>query len=217
MPEIVPFPALRFTDMAGDLSLLLAPPYDVIDSADAIALRERSEHNCVRLILPDGSPDERYLDAAEILRRWIDEGVLAADPDPSAYVYRQRFEVDGEELERLALFAAVRLSPFDAGEILPHERTHADPRSSLMPSPPATSFGCRAGPAVHGSRLDPWTTGRPPAGCRRCDLGSVGDPTTILARRTHADSRDRPRDPGWPTMLRNIMSFHRLRARYPTT
>ena len=67
VPELAPFSALRFTDSAGDLSLLLAPPYDVIDARGAADLRERSEHNCVRLILPEGSPDERYSNAAATL------------------------------------------------------------------------------------------------------------------------------------------------------
>jgi len=132
VPELVPFSALRFTDSAGDLSLLLAPPYDVIDTRDAADLKNRSKHNCVRLILPDGSAAERYANAADTLRRWTSDGILAVDPKPSAYVYRQEFEVDGRPAERLAVFAALRLTPFDRGEILPHERTHSGPKKDRL-------------------------------------------------------------------------------------
>jgi uncharacterized protein (DUF1015 family) len=132
VPELAPFSALRFTDSAGDLSLLLAPPYDVIDSRGAADLKERSEHNCVRLILPEGSPDERYSNAAATLARWISDGILAVDPEPAVYVYRQEFEVDGTRAERLAVFAALRLSPLDRGEVLPHERTHSGPKKDRL-------------------------------------------------------------------------------------
>lgn len=132
MPELVPFRALRFTDSAGDLSLLLAPPYDVIDAEGAENLRARSEHNCVRLILPGGSESERYSNASDTLKRWAFEGVLGVDPAPCVYVYRQRFEADGQASERLAVFAAVRLTSFDEGAILPHERTHSGPKKDRL-------------------------------------------------------------------------------------
>ena len=132
MPELTPFPALRFTDSAGDISSLLAPPYDVIDDVEAEALRHRSEHNCVRLILPEGSPGERYEAAAQTLRAWISDRTLAVDPNPSVYVYRQVFTSDGQELDRLALFASLRLSPYEDGEVLPHERTHAGPKKDRL-------------------------------------------------------------------------------------
>lgn len=132
MPELAPFSALRFTDEAGPLSHLLAPPYDVIDAAQAAELRSRSEHNCVRLILPDGSPDDRYSNAAHVLETWVAEGVLAVDQDPAVYVYRQTFEVGDRTIERLAVFAAVRLTPFGEGEVLPHERTHSGPKKDRL-------------------------------------------------------------------------------------
>jgi len=132
VPELAPFSALRFTDSAGDLSLLLAPPYDVIDARGAADLKERSEHNCVRLILPEGSPDERYSNAATTLGRWLSDGILAVDSEPAVYVYRQEFEADGGRAERLAVFAALRLTPLDRGEVLPHERTHSGPKEDRL-------------------------------------------------------------------------------------
>lgn len=132
MPELAPFPALRFTERAGDLSLLLAPPYDVISPEAAAELRSRSEFNCVRLILPEGSEERRYLAAAKTLESWTSSGILATDPLPRAYVYRQTFAVGGQLRERLATFAALRLVPLDRGEVLPHERTHTGPKKDRL-------------------------------------------------------------------------------------
>ena len=132
VPELVPFSALRFSRSAGDLSLLLAPPYDVIDATDAEELKSRSPYNCVRLILPDGSPGDRYINAAATLRQWLLDGILDIDLDPAVYVYRQRFEADGQASERMAVFAAVRLTPFSDGEVLPHERTHSGPKKDRL-------------------------------------------------------------------------------------
>lgn len=132
MPELAPFSALRYAPSAGDLSLLLAPPYDVIDEDGARVLRNRSAYNCVRLILPQGPGDERYVEAATTLRQWILDGVLEVDPEPAVYVYRQRFTADRQETERLAVFAAVRLTPFADGHIIPHERTHSGPKRDRL-------------------------------------------------------------------------------------
>lgn len=128
MPELAPFRAIRFTDAAGAPADLLAPPYDVIDDSQRAELRDRSPYNCVRLILPEGEAPERYAAAAELFDEWLAEGVLAEDEESGVYVYRQDFELGGRRLSRHALFAALRLTPFDAGEILPHERTHRGPK-----------------------------------------------------------------------------------------
>ncbi|MBT8478390.1 MAG: DUF1015 domain-containing protein [Gemmatimonadetes bacterium] len=132
MPDLTPFCALRYSRSAGDLSFLLAPPYDVIDPTHAHELRTRSDHNCVRLILPEGSIEERYVAAAETLNSWTVDGVLGVDPEPSVYLYRQRFEADGGPSERLAVFAALRLTSFEQGDVLPHERTHTGPKKDRL-------------------------------------------------------------------------------------
>jgi len=132
VPELTPFRAIRYTDAAGDAADLLAPPYDVIDEAGAEALRNRSDHNCVRLVLPEGEAPERYRAAAELLDEWLREGILAEDDTPGVYVYRQEFELGGKRLSRRALFAALQLTPFGAGEVLPHERTHSGPKADRL-------------------------------------------------------------------------------------
>jgi uncharacterized protein (DUF1015 family) len=132
MPRLFPFSALRYTASAGQLEDVLAPPYDVIDAAMAADLRARSPLNSVRLILPEGDVSSRYGRAAADLESWRDAGVLAVDPEPSVYVYRQKYEQDGQPVARLALFAALELVPLDRGDVLPHEHTHAGPKRDRL-------------------------------------------------------------------------------------
>ena len=132
MPRLSPFPALRYTTQAGNLEDVLAPPYDVIDSLQAAELRLRSPYNAVRVVLPEGSSEERYGEAAALLASWRKEGVLAVDTEPGVYVYRQKYDQAGAPVARLALFGALDLVPLDGGDVLPHERTHAGPKRDRL-------------------------------------------------------------------------------------
>jgi uncharacterized protein (DUF1015 family) len=51
LPEIRPFPALRYRVDGADLAAVLAPPYDVIPPEYAEELARRHARNVVRLIL----------------------------------------------------------------------------------------------------------------------------------------------------------------------
>lgn len=152
MAELHPFHALRYTPAAGHPSGLLAPPYDVIGEAEAEELRRRGPHNAVHLVLPEGGAPGRYALAADRLRGWLGRGILAEDPEPAAFVYRQGFELEGAALARWGLFAALELSRYEAGRVLPHEETHAAPREDRL----ALTLACRAQlSAVFLSSSDP--------------------------------------------------------------
>lgn len=131
MPRLSPFRALRYSALAGDAASLIAPPYDVIDPGTAAELRERSPYNSVRLVLPEGQGDGRYVLAAERLTEWRDSGVLRSDDEPGVYVYQQRYRRGGKDVERHALFCALELEPLGHG-VLPHERTHAGPKADRL-------------------------------------------------------------------------------------
>ncbi len=49
--------------------------------------------------------------------------MLAQDAEPAIYVLEQRFEHAGHPVRRRAFVVEVGLEPFDAGIVLPHERT----------------------------------------------------------------------------------------------
>ena len=129
MAELRPFRGLRYQSSAvGDIGAALAPPYDVIDAESQAALHAQSEYNIIRLELSeerggDNDADNRYTRAAATLREWRETGIVAQEERPSFYVYVQEFEHDGKRHRRTALFARMRLEPWDAGVMRPHEET----------------------------------------------------------------------------------------------
>ncbi|MGE0519818.1 MAG: DUF1015 domain-containing protein [Candidatus Binatia bacterium] len=132
MIDLRPFRALHYdAARVEDLAKVLAPPYDVIDAAHLDRLYARSPFNVVRLIL-NRSPD-RYGASAQELADWRRRGVLVQDRAPALYYYVQDFALaDGSRHARSGLLAAVRLEPFSAGNILPHERTFPSAKADRL-------------------------------------------------------------------------------------
>ncbi|WP_256107047.1 DUF1015 family protein [Streptomyces sp. ODS05-4] len=132
--HLKPFRGLRYVpERVGSLAAVTSPPYDVVVRPDGLHhLQSADPHNIVRLILPQAAtPDARGRQAADTLRTWLAEGVLAADDRPALYVYEQR---DGDLLQR-GLIGALALSAPDEGVVLPHEDVMApivEDRASLM-------------------------------------------------------------------------------------
>jgi len=124
-----PFRAVRYARPTGaDISLLTAPPYDVVTPEQRARLLAADEHNVVALELPEGaidttSPGNRYETGATRWRAWLADGVLEQDGEPAIYVLEQRYRQGDTEISRRGFVAAVDLEPFSAGVVLPHERT----------------------------------------------------------------------------------------------
>ncbi len=131
MARLLPFRGLRYTAAAGDLSDLLAPPYDVISPAEQRALATRNEHNAVHLELAEGG-EERYANVAELVRQWEASGALARDDTPMLYVYEQRFSEGGQEYIRRALIAEVEAQPWEEGAVKAHEHTMSGPKEDRL-------------------------------------------------------------------------------------
>ncbi|MCI0378814.1 MAG: DUF1015 domain-containing protein, partial [Gemmataceae bacterium] len=138
MADVQAFRAIRYDlGRVGNLSDVVAPPYDVIDARLQEALYERSPHNVVRLILNKETPadserDNRYTRAAQTLRAWQQEGVLAQDSARALYAYHQEFEAEGKRYTRKGFMARVRLEKFGAGRIYPHEETMSGPKADRL-------------------------------------------------------------------------------------
>ncbi len=122
MAEIRPFKALRFTDKAGDISSLCCPPYDIISDEQRRAYLAENENNIIRLELPREGEDY-YTEAANVLKRFYDSGILAEDDLDSYYIYGEQFFVDGIEYEFKGIIARVKIEELSKGVILPHEET----------------------------------------------------------------------------------------------
>lgn len=138
MADVLAFRAYRYhLGRVGDLSDVIAPPYDVIDSGLQDRLYDRSPFNVIRLILNreepgDGATESRYVRAAGFLRDWRREGILIRDSARAFYVCHQEFELDGHRYTRRGFMARVRLERIGAGKIFPHEQTLAGPREDRL-------------------------------------------------------------------------------------
>jgi len=136
LPEIKPFAGIRYNpEVVKDLSLVVAPPYDVIDREQHAELLARDPLNVVRLILgSDPLAAGNYVEEAETMRRWLREGSLVQDPGPRYYLIEDTFDLPGEKTtyKRWGIIGRVRLEPFESGRIFPHERTHQGPKEDRL-------------------------------------------------------------------------------------
>ncbi|MBZ0158724.1 MAG: DUF1015 domain-containing protein [bacterium] len=130
MALIAPFRGLRYNpQLVTDLSVVMAPPYDVISPEGQRTFHARHEQNVIRLILGEtlaGDDAERnqYSRAGDYFRRWQAEQVLIRDPAPALYLYQQTFRLpDAKTLTRHGLIGLVRLEEFGSRTVFPHERT----------------------------------------------------------------------------------------------
>jgi uncharacterized protein (DUF1015 family) len=146
--EVKPFKAFRFdSGVVGDVGSCIAPPYDVINSAQQQLLYEKSEYNIVRIIKGKTTPSDndsnnQYTRAADLLNTWIEKGILKQDSAETIYSYVQDFQLAGNKFQRFSFIALTKLEEF--GKIVrPHEQTFSKPmidRLSLKRAT-ATKFG----------------------------------------------------------------------------
>lgn len=134
MVDLAPFSAVRYdADKVGRLSDVLAPPYDVISPAQQDELYARHENNIIRVDLTKSeaneAPEAKYDRANATLEAWLKSGVLAQEKVPAFYVLAQTFTgPDGVKRTRTGFFSRARLTTWDEGPILPHERTLRGPK-----------------------------------------------------------------------------------------
>ena len=138
MAAIEPFRAIAYNaETIGDLSAVLTPPYDVITPESQQFLHERHPNNFVRLDLglerpTDDGSDNRYTRAAGTFEGWLEQRALVRDDAPSIYVYEQTYSLFGKSFTRRSMVSLVRLEPYGAGTIYPHELTHSGPKADRL-------------------------------------------------------------------------------------
>ena len=130
---IRPFAGIRYSHkLAEGFSNLIAPPYDVLDESARAVLQRKDPRNIVAIDLPHmppktAGPDSVYQAANARLRTWLADGTLARDPRPALYPYTQTYQHGERTFHRRGFIALVQLSPFGAGQVVPHEKTHKGP------------------------------------------------------------------------------------------
>lgn len=129
MAEVKPFVGLTYSrDVIDRLDDVISPPYDVISPELQKSLYDRHPYNIVRLELPLGNDEERYIDADKTLRLWIENRILVPSEKPSYYFYEEKYILDGEEKILRGFFGIVKVEPFEKKVILPHEFTFPKPK-----------------------------------------------------------------------------------------
>jgi uncharacterized protein (DUF1015 family) len=143
MPSVFPFRAVQFTSSrAGasalplDLSDVVAPPYDVLDTAGKAVLLKKNPNNIVGIDLPhlpakELGPPAAYDGAASTFRAWLAGGVMKRLDKPAMFVYRETFTFQGTTHQRTGMACTIETVPFGprtGGGVLPHEETFSGPK-----------------------------------------------------------------------------------------
>ncbi len=122
-----PFPAYRYSPLSegGDITPLVAPPYDVLSDADRSELEGRHPANSVRLDYPHGATDPNaYTGARADLDAWIADGTIRQDSTPTFTIYRMTAtDESGKTSTTTGVIGGLGLEPPGEGDVLPHEQT----------------------------------------------------------------------------------------------
>jgi uncharacterized protein (DUF1015 family) len=139
MAIVKPFRGVHYdVRKIGDLTKVVAPPYDVIPPEEQEALHRRHPRNIVWIDFGmaregDGPAENKYTRAARWFREWQAEGTLVRDAAPALYYYEQEFSIPGKRTYvRKGFLGALRLSAFGEGEVFPHERTLSRPKEDRL-------------------------------------------------------------------------------------
>ena len=125
MPLVKPFRALR--PAPGRAAEILAPPYDVLSSAEARARAKGKPWSFLHISKPEidldpaTDPYDRavYAKAADNLKRMVGSGVMMRDAKPCYYVYR----LTGQGRTQTGLACVASLADYATNRVRKHELT----------------------------------------------------------------------------------------------
>lgn len=138
MTNITPIKGIRLSPEAGvDYSSMITLPYDVIDPELQEKYYEKSSYNVIRLEYSKSLPDDniffnKYTRAASTFQEWLEKGILYQEETAAIYFYDQHFAYGDKKYLRRGIFCGVELSPFQEGNIIPHEETMDKPKEDRL-------------------------------------------------------------------------------------
>ncbi|MDV3238958.1 MAG: DUF1015 family protein [Gammaproteobacteria bacterium] len=160
MPTLIrPFAALR--PVAGRAADVVAPPYDVLNSAEARERARGKPWSFLHISKPEIDLPEDidpydpavYAKAAENLARMRREGVLVQDERPYYYVYQLQM---GEHVQT-GLVAVASVADYDTNRIRKHEFTRPDKEDDRVRQ--IDALNAQTGPVLLAYRSDPAVDG----------------------------------------------------------
>jgi len=149
MARIYPFRALRYDTSRVNMEDVVTQPYDKITPAMQDRYYEASPYNLIRVILgkqfPSDTEEENvYTRAAETLRDWRKNHILAEEGEPALYGYSQTYTVphSNEVRERRGFIALGHLYDYADKVVYRHEQTFPKHKSDRMSLFKATRAYC---------------------------------------------------------------------------
>ena len=149
MARIYPFRALRYDTSRVNMEDVVTQPYDKITPAMQERYYEVSPYNLVRVILgkqfpTDTEEDNVYTRAAETLKTWRKQHILAEEAEPALYGYSQTYTVPhtSEIRERRGFIALGHLYDYADKVVYRHEQTFPKHKSDRMSLFKATRAYC---------------------------------------------------------------------------
>jgi len=149
MARIYPFRALRYDPSRVNMEDVVTQPYDKITPAMQEHYYKASPYNLIRVILgkhfPNDTDEENvYTRAADTLRTWRREHILAEESEPALYGYSQTYTVPHTEeiRERRGFIALGHLYDYAEKVIYRHEQTFPKHKSDRMSLFKATRAYC---------------------------------------------------------------------------
>ncbi|MBB5317864.1 DUF1015 domain-containing protein [Tunturibacter empetritectus] len=163
MARLYPFRALRYDPARVNMEDVVTQPYDKITPAMQQHYYEASPYNLIRVILGKHEPGDTeaqdflphgeqarnvYTRAAETLREWRRDRVLAEESEPAVYGYSQTYtvpcEVPGtpETRERRGFIALGHLYDYADKVVYRHEQTFPKHKSDRLALFKATRAYC---------------------------------------------------------------------------
>jgi uncharacterized protein (DUF1015 family) len=159
MARIYPFRALRYDTSRVRMEDVVTQPYDKITPEMQQRYYEASPYNLIRVILGKHEPDDTeaqdflpageqahnvYTRAADWLRQWRKEGILAEEAEPALYGYSQTYAVphSSEVRERRGFIALGHLYEYADKVVYRHEQTFPKHKSDRLALFKATRAYC---------------------------------------------------------------------------
>jgi uncharacterized protein (DUF1015 family) len=159
MARIYPFRALRYDTSRVRMEDVVTQPYDKISPDMQQSYYERSPYNLIRIILGKHEPGDTepqeflppgeqahnvYTRAAEALKAWRAERILAEEAEPALYGYSQTYTVPhtSEVRERRGFIALGHLYDYADKIVYRHEQTFPKHKSDRMALFKATRAYC---------------------------------------------------------------------------
>jgi uncharacterized protein (DUF1015 family) len=189
MPRFEPFAGLRYDTARVNLSMVVAPPFDVVEPEERKRLAGQHSANAIRVELPEADHKaglNPYEHAAAQLDQWQELGTLVREASPAFYAYRMTTP-DGQATT--GVIGALGLEPASAEQILPHEQTLPKPKSDRLDLLRATRANISPiwGLSLTAGLTDEFRQDRPPDASAvdpdgvQHDLWVISDPRVIAA------------------------------------